>query len=187
MTARVVVDTNVFTAWLGGSRSPLALQYTKHLVGQQFAVSPQTVAEARYGALKAGWGPKRLREVEQMTSRVGVLDVDGETTEAVAQLRNQCRLIGHALHQRLHNADLWIAAAAIRWNLPLVAHDAVFISCPGLDLRTGCLTRGGDARIPNLAAGADPTVGCATGARSSQHRRRGRGGLPQPLREQHSR
>jgi predicted nucleic acid-binding protein len=60
------VDTNVFTAWLRGSRSPLAVQYTKHLVGKQLAVSPQTVAEARYGALKAGWGPRRLREVEQI-------------------------------------------------------------------------------------------------------------------------
>jgi predicted nucleic acid-binding protein len=45
-------------------------------------------------------------------------------------------LSGHALHQAVHNADLWIAAAAIRWQLPLVAHDAVFIGCPGLDLRT---------------------------------------------------
>ena len=45
-------------------------------------------------------------------------------------------MIGHALHQRHHNADLWIAAAAVRWSLPLVAHDAVFIDCPGLDLRT---------------------------------------------------
>ena len=100
------------------------------------AVSPQTVAEARYGALKAGWGPRRLRQVEQMTSRVRVLDVDGEIIEAVAQRWSRCRLIGHALHQRVRNADLWIAAAAIRWGLPLVAHDAVFVGCPGLDLRT---------------------------------------------------
>lgn len=38
--------------------------------------------------------------------------------------------------QTHHNADLWIAAAALRWSIPLVAHDAVFIGCPGLDLRT---------------------------------------------------
>ncbi len=71
-----------------------------------------------------------------MTADVTVLPVDAETVERVAQLRNQCRLVGHALHQRLHNADLWIAAAVIRWGLPLVAHDAVFVACPGLDLRT---------------------------------------------------
>lgn len=135
MTGTVLVDTNVFTAWLRG-RSPLTAKYAGHLLGQRVAVSPQTIAEARYGALKAGWGPRRLSELAQITGRVGVLPVDNETIEAVAQLRNQCRLIGHALHQRLHNADLWIAAAAIRWGLPLVAHDAVFIACPGIDLRT---------------------------------------------------
>ena len=71
-----------------------------------------------------------------MTADVTVLPADAETVERVAQLRNECRKIGHALNQRHHNADLWIAAAAIRWSLPLVAHDAVFMGCPGLDLRT---------------------------------------------------
>lgn len=63
-----------------------------------------------------------------------LLPVDEETIERAAQLRYDCRLIGHALHQRLHNADLWIAAAAVRWSIPLVAHDAVLVRCPGLDL-----------------------------------------------------
>lgn len=86
--------------------------------------------------LKASWGPVRLQRLAQLTARRRLLPVDGETIEAVGQLRNQCRLIGHGLHQRLHNADLWIAGAAIRGGLPLVADDAVFIGCPGLDLRT---------------------------------------------------
>lgn len=105
MTGTALVDTNVFTGWLR-TGSPLALQYARHLLGQQLAVAPQTVAEARCGALKAGWGPRRLTELAQITHRVRVLPVDNETTEAVAQLRNQCRLIGHALHQRAHNPDL---------------------------------------------------------------------------------
>jgi predicted nucleic acid-binding protein len=132
----VVVDTNVFTASLRGTRSPLEALYAKHTAGRRIVVAPQTVAEARYGALVAGWGPRRVRELAHSISEVAVLEVDGATTETAAQLRNECRLIGHALHQRLHNADLWIAAAAIRWGLPLVAHDAVFVGCPGLDLRT---------------------------------------------------
>ena len=134
MNGTVVVDTNVFTAPLRKGR-PLEGLYAKHTVGRQIAVAPQTVAEARYGALIAGWGPRRLGELERLTGGVRLLPVDEETIEQAAQLRNDCRLIGHALHQRLHNADLWIAAAAIRWNIPLVAHDAVFVGCPGLDLR----------------------------------------------------
>jgi predicted nucleic acid-binding protein len=92
------------------------------------------VAEASYGALKASWGPVRLRRLAQLTARARLLPVDSETIESVAPLRDRCRLVGHGLHQRGHNADLWIAAAAIRWGVPLVAHDAVFIRCPGLDL-----------------------------------------------------
>lgn len=136
MTSRVLVDTNVFTASLRGTLSPLEAQYAKHTVGRSIVVTPQTVAEARYGALIAGWGPRRLGELARSIGAVAVLPIDSEMTDTVAQLRNECRLIGHALHQRLHNADLWIAAAAVRWSLPLVAHDAVFIGCPGLDLRT---------------------------------------------------
>ena len=135
MTSSVVVDTNVFTARLRRD-SGLASQYAKHLAGELIAVAPQTVAEARYGALKSGWGPRRITELRTMTVDVTVLPVDAETVERVAQLRNECRRIGHALHQRHHNADLWIAAAAMRWRIPLVAHDAVFFGCPGLELRT---------------------------------------------------
>jgi predicted nucleic acid-binding protein len=97
----VLVDTNVFTARLRNDRR-LERQYGKHTAGKRVVVTPQTVAEARYGALAAGWGVRRASELDRLIAHVGVLEVDGETTEAVAQVRNQCRLIGHALHQRLH-------------------------------------------------------------------------------------
>jgi integrase len=69
-------------------------------------------------------GQSRLAAASQLSARARVLPVDAETIEAVAELRNQCRLAGHGLHQRAHNADLWIAATALRWSsIPLVAHD----------------------------------------------------------------
>ncbi|MGH2930594.1 MAG: PIN domain-containing protein [Solirubrobacteraceae bacterium] len=135
MNGAVLVDTNVFTAPLRSDRKLEAL-YARHTFGRQLAVAPQTVAEARYGALTARWGPRRIGAVVRLLGGVRVVPVDDETTEQVAQLRNESRRIGHALHQRHHNADLWIAASAIRWGFPLVAHDAVFVGCPGLDLRT---------------------------------------------------
>ena len=134
MNGAVVVDTNVFTARLRRD-SDISARYVKHLAGQLITVAPQTVAEARYGALKSGWGPRRITELAAMTADITVLPVDADTIEQVAQLRNACRKAGHALHQPVHNADLWIAAAALRWGIPLVAHDAVFVGCPGLDLR----------------------------------------------------
>jgi hypothetical protein len=59
VTGTVLVDTNVFTARLR-ERSPLATRYAKHLFGQRIALAPHTVAEARYEALNANWGPARV-------------------------------------------------------------------------------------------------------------------------------
>lgn len=86
MNGTVVVDTNVFTAPLRKGR-PLEARYAKHTVGRVVVVSPQTVAEARYGALTGGWGARRLDELARLTSVVRVLPVDDETIELVAQLR----------------------------------------------------------------------------------------------------
>jgi predicted nucleic acid-binding protein len=141
--ATILVDTNVFTARLR-ERSPLATSYAKHLFGRRIALAPQTVAEARYGALSAGWGAARVESLSRLIARARVLPVDIDTIEAVAQLRNECRQIGHGLHQRGHNADLWIAATAIRWRIPLVAHDAIFDGCPGLEFRTELDTQPAD-------------------------------------------
>jgi predicted nucleic acid-binding protein len=135
MTGTVLVDTNVFTSRLR-ERSPLAGRYAKHLFGQRIALAPQTVAEARYGVLNAKRGPARMEQLARLVARARILPVDVGTIETVADLRNRCRMIGHPLHQSDHNADLWIAATAIRWSIPLVAHDAVFAGCPCVHLLT---------------------------------------------------
>ena len=70
MIATVLVDTNAFTARLR-ERSPPATSYAKHLFGQRIAVAPQTVAEARYGALSAGWGTARMKRVAVDRPRTG--------------------------------------------------------------------------------------------------------------------
>jgi hypothetical protein len=60
--------------------------------------------------------------LSQLIARARVLPVDIDTIENVAKLRNECRQIGHGLHQRNHNADLWIAATAIRWSASPSSH-----------------------------------------------------------------
>jgi hypothetical protein len=56
----VLLDTNVFTAWLR-PRSNLLPMYGKHVFGQRIAIAQQTVAEVRYGAVAAGWGRAAAR------------------------------------------------------------------------------------------------------------------------------
>ena len=71
MNGTVLVDTNVFTAPLRADR-PLQAQYRKHTFGRQIAVAPQSVAEAKHGALTGGWGTRRLNELARLSAGVRV-------------------------------------------------------------------------------------------------------------------
>jgi transposase len=51
---------------------------------------------------------------------------DDDMITACAQLRIECQRIGHALGDKLHDGDRWIAAAAIRLRWPLASHDGLF-------------------------------------------------------------
>ncbi|HVF03821.1 MAG TPA: hypothetical protein VNA20_03185, partial [Frankiaceae bacterium] len=55
---------------------------------------------------------------------------------AQARLRAECRKLGHAIADNSHTGDLWIAATAVRYNIPLVAHDGIFNDVPKLQLIT---------------------------------------------------
>lgn len=132
-TASVCVDTGVLTASLRPG-SALETRYRRHLTGRRLVIATQVVAEARFGALRAGWGERRTNELERLLHRAAVLAPDDPTATTFARLRLSCEQAGHPLHQRIHTGDLWIAATAVRRNLPLVADDAVFENCPDLTL-----------------------------------------------------
>lgn len=53
-----------------------------------------------------------------------------------ARLRAQCERIGHALSQREHDADRWVASTAVRLGVPLVSNDGIFRNGPGLVLES---------------------------------------------------
>lgn len=59
-----------------------------------------------------------------------------ELIEAHDDLRVACAHAGHALADRAHGADRWIAATAIRLGVPLVTHDGIFRDAPGVDVVT---------------------------------------------------
>lgn len=71
-----------------------------------------------------------------MIGKVEIIWAGPLLVDAYAQLRVDCELAGHALGQRAHDADRWIAATAIRLGISLVAHDGIFRDAPGLVLET---------------------------------------------------
>lgn len=129
----VVVDTDVYSSRLIPD-STLARRFEPILLGRVEFVSFQTIAEVRFGAMLRGWGAPRVERMEAEIARIEVVHSGPDLVRAYAELRVACQRAGHALSQREHDADRWIAATAIRLGVPLVSNDGVFDKTPGLRL-----------------------------------------------------
>jgi hypothetical protein len=92
--------------------------------------------ELRFGAMRAGWGELRYRRLKRRIAELNVVQSDDEMITVCAKLRADCQRIGHALGDKTHDGDRWIAATAIRLRVPLVSHDGVFKDVPLLQLTT---------------------------------------------------
>lgn len=140
MTARpargpFVIDTDVYGAQLVPG-SALAARYEPLIVGRPAFISFQTAAELRYGALRRNWGEHRMRQLEARIAAAETVHSRPDLVGIYARLRVECERAGHALSQRVHDADRWVAATAIRLGIPLVSNDGVFRDAPGLVLQT---------------------------------------------------
>jgi tRNA(fMet)-specific endonuclease VapC len=131
----IVIDTDVFGADLV-PESRLAALYEPVIVGRPAFISFQTAAELRFGALLRGWGAARMLKLQAKLEVAEIVHSGPALVLVYAQLRVDCRRIGHALTQREHDADRWIAATAVRLGIPLVSNDSIFRDVPGLELET---------------------------------------------------
>lgn len=103
--------------------------------GRSRIVSFVTVTELRYGALRAGWGELRRRQLERSLADVDVIQTSAALIDRCASLRAEQSRVGHALSQKIHEADRWVAATAVALGLELVAGDGIFENVAGLDVR----------------------------------------------------
>ena len=132
----VVIDTMVVSALVNSAHDPTAARYLSLIAGRLILVSFVTVTELRYGALKARWGDLRRRGLERDLARFVFVVPDEALMYACAELRAMSERAGHPLGQKIHEADRWIAATAMKLGVELVSDDAVFRDVPGLTVIT---------------------------------------------------
>jgi tRNA(fMet)-specific endonuclease VapC len=123
-----VLDTTVASLLL--DRSPLLALYQPHLEHASLCLSFQTVAEMRFGALKANWGTRRKRSLEQFFTAFHLVVYTDQLSVHWAEVMYEARQAG----RRLEAGDAWIAATARYLNAPLLAHDKDFspAACPSI-------------------------------------------------------
>jgi len=132
----VVIDTGVFGAQLTRRTWPLGELYRPLVEGRAAVISFITVAELRFGARLATWGPQRLRRLEREVRRAETIWPGPDLIDTYTAVRAWCVKTGHGLGQKEHEADRWVTATAIWLGVPLIAHDAIFANVKDLDLLT---------------------------------------------------
>jgi tRNA(fMet)-specific endonuclease VapC len=101
----------------------------------RLAIAFVTAAELRFGAAKADWGDRRLAQLEKALDDVVIIHSDEHLVRTYAWLRAAAVRLGHPLGHRANANDLWIAACAVHYRLPLVTGNVRhFAGLPGLQL-----------------------------------------------------
>lgn len=125
----VLIDTDIASFILKGSS--FIDPYLPLLNEQELALSFMSVAELSQWAITCNWGERRLQQLEQHLSNYTIIPVDQPLCRKWAQVRSSRQAIGRPLSAQ----DAWVAATALRYDLPLVTHNIKdFQDIPNLQL-----------------------------------------------------
>ncbi len=132
----VVLDTDVYSQLYvrhGATAAPKqALKDV--LVGRSVAIAVQTRAELLIWPEVRGWSADRADRLREQLDNTPTVPIDERVIEAFVRITVDCRRSGHALGQKEHVADRWVAATAIAIRRPLLAGDGIYLATPGLEL-----------------------------------------------------
>lgn len=126
MSAEIVVDTMIASAWLGVRGTARRTRWEPLLVKSIWVLPFTVVAEMRFGAEVAGWGARRRGVLDRLVASSKVMPPLVEVTDAYVDLRTWCVRNGHGLGAKDHEADRWVAAVALAAKLPLASEDTIF-------------------------------------------------------------
>ena len=126
----VLLDTNVFSYVFKGHT--FAKQFIPHIAGKRRYLSFMTVAELYRGAYKVNWDKGQIDTLTEALRDYVILTANTQTARRWAWLKEYCR---SKLNRTISDADAWIGASALTYNLPLVTNDVKdFKDIPGITL-----------------------------------------------------
>jgi predicted nucleic acid-binding protein len=129
-----LLDTDVFSFLLLRQEDSRSSLYQFHIQDRIAVISYVTIGELYFWAEGRKWGIDRLNLLEERIRDTTVIRYDLEVCRTYARLKCALRTPSGS-HRVIGDNDLWIAACAVRYGLPLVTHNRRhFEGIPGLNI-----------------------------------------------------
>ncbi|GAA1383905.1 hypothetical protein GCM10009613_13960 [Pseudonocardia kongjuensis] len=128
----VVIDTDAFSHLYVVNRTPRDLG--DRLIGRVPMIATQTRAELLAWPGLRSWGEARTERLHRIVDSIPTVPVTDDVVNAYVELRVECTARGHALGQKVHGADRWVAATAVALDRPLLTLDGIYAGAPRLTL-----------------------------------------------------
>ena len=129
----VVLDTDAFShLYITEKRSVQRQELQDRLVGRRPVIATQTRAELLAWPQLRCWGERRASDLQGKVEALPTIPVSIGVVNAYVALQVACVRSGHALGQKEHTGDRWVAATAIALDRPLMSLDGIFRQVPGL-------------------------------------------------------
>ncbi len=125
MAGKVLLDTNIVIALFSRDKA-VSLQVSS----SKILLPSIVLGELYYGARKSGQMASNLARISEFAGSVAVLNCDAVTAQHFGQIKDRLRSKGRPIPDN----DVWIAAVAQQYGLPLATRDGHFKEVDGLAL-----------------------------------------------------
>ncbi|NKB69852.1 MAG: PIN domain-containing protein [Candidatus Latescibacteria bacterium] len=129
----ILLDTSVVSLLHPKKKqTDLRTQYAAHLAGKIPALSFQSVAELWAWAEHNGWGQQAKSQLDAFIQGFLVIPYNYTLAKIWGESSALCSQQGRTLGA----GDIWIAATAVQYRMPLLTHDRDFVGVeiPHLDV-----------------------------------------------------
>ena len=123
---RVLLDTNIVIELFKGESQILVYLEKQEIVYLPFAA----LGELLLGAYRSANTEKKLNEIKKFLSECNVLKADEATADKYARVKTGLLSKGKPIPEN----DIWIAAIALQFDLPLYSNDKHFEEVDGIIL-----------------------------------------------------
>ncbi len=117
MSETLLLDTDVASFLF--KNSPHAKPFRALVKDKELALTFVSVAELFKWTLKRRWSPRKVGQLESALHRYTIIPYDRELAWAWARVVTACENVARPIAA----SDAWIAAAALRYDLPLATNN----------------------------------------------------------------